>query len=70
MTNIRQKLEYLVMFILTFFKMVVEWLPYLSVFILIGAIIYGLLSHFVGCILMMCVPVIFLLLKAWADIEK
>jgi hypothetical protein len=50
--------------------MVVEWLPYLSVFILIGAIIYGLLSHFIGCILMIWVPVIFLLLKAWADIEK
>lgn len=70
MTNIRHHIEYLVTLLIMFFKTLFEWLPYISIFIFLGAVIYGLLSHWVGYILMLVVPLGFCLLKAWADMDK
>ena len=63
----RNMIDNIIIYILYFAKTVIDWLPIMSVFIFLGAIIYGLLSHAVGYAVMLGIPLTFCILKTWAD---
>ena len=70
MTKTRRLFESFILFLITFIKIVAEWLPFMSIFIFAGALIYYFLSHLIGMTVMCGIPIVFCLLKAWADSSK
>lgn len=67
MTKIKSIIENICVYVILFLQTLLTWLPFMSPFILIGAVIYGLLSQWVGVVMMLGVPLTFCSLKTWAD---
>ena len=63
-----RKIEYMISFIMLVLKNTVVWLPFVSVFILIGSLAYAYEQHIVAYIIW-SVIMLFILLKTWADGE-
>ena len=63
-----RKIEYIISFIMLVLKNTVVWLPFVSVFILIGSLAYTYEQHIIAYIIW-SVIMLFILLKTWADGE-